>query len=125
MPVIKIERANIRFKNADWNSSLLYKVDVDIENENTSYLIKNFKNNTIIGKSKDYINLIPPKYSLSNDSLEITLCPWKSSEPFTFERFTNFEFESDNIFDETYDSSDNICTPVKIYKNDNLCVITA
>ena len=119
LPVIKIERANIRFKNVDWNSSLLYKVDVDIENENTSYLIKNFKNNTIIGKSKDYINLIPPKYSLSNDSLEITLCPWKSSEPFTFERFTNFEFESDNIFDETYDSSDNICTPVKIYKNDN------
>lgn len=117
LPVIKIERANIRLKNIEWVNSLLYKIDVDLDNENTSYVITNQKTNSVIGKSKDYVNLIPPIYELSNDNLEITLNPWKVKTPTKFKRFTDYKFKSDNIFDDSYDGS--TCTPVKTYSSDN------
>lgn len=108
LPIIQLERANIRKMNSTWKSSTIYKIYPDYENDTlTSYFVKNTKT----GKKKstiDYVTLVPPEYREDDTYSYIT--PFGRKE-YKFKHTFEPEVDSDNASGTPYKKyTRNYCT---------------
>lgn len=76
LPIIQIERGNIRSMTRPWDKGLIYKIYPDTNtDDDISYIIEDiqhFTYNTV----REYLTLIPGNWTENNDTIQIT--PFKS-----------------------------------------------
>lgn len=110
LPIIQLEKANIRKMNSSWKSSTLYKIYPDYENDTlTSYFVKNTKT----GKKKstvDYVTLVPPEFREDDTYSYIT--PFGQKE-FKFKHTFIPTVTSDNVNEDLEE------VPYKLYERNN------
>ena len=91
LPIIKIERGNIRYLNKGWDKSLVYKIYPDNNQDNNiSYILENVvtqEKNSV----QDYVTLIPGRY---DDNEEITIYPFNSDSSIVVSKNTNIQSDS-------------------------------
>lgn len=72
LPFIQLEKANIRKKTANWNNSIKYRINPELENDTLeSYTVKNLETKETIS-TVDYVTLVPPTYEEFDASVLIT-----------------------------------------------------
>lgn len=89
LPFIQLEKANIRKKTANWNNSIKYRINPEIENDTLeSYTVKNLETKKTIS-TVDYVTLVPPTYEEFDSSVLIT-------------SFSGIEVELDSVYVPEY-----------------------
>lgn len=105
LPIIQLEKANIRKMNSTWKTSTLYKIYPDYENDTlSSYFIKNArtgqKENTV-----DYVTLVPPEF--------------REDDEYTYIKpFGKSEYKKKKIYTPKVTSDNSLGEPYKLYERE-------
>lgn len=109
LPIIKIEKGNIRRKSSSWNN-VVYRIDTSQKNDDSmSYILSDVINDTSVAFN-DYVTLIPPIHTdVKDNDTRVEICPYDEDIAEGFDRVLN----------ETITKSDSSAGPHRIMNKVN------